>query len=211
MAIAIDNHAFLGSDTSTGPFNSTFVTSGSNRALIVSLYYFGGPTITGITYNGISLTLLANVTNSTITVQMYGLLNPTLGSNTISISYTGVGSVVAQATSYTGVSQSGLPDAVVTLQQAIGSTSISNNITVIANNSWVITAGESNTGTTPTVGSNITLRDNASAMAVGDSNGPVSSGSFSQTWNISNAASSAMIQVSLAPFGNNQGNMFLVF
>ena len=66
----------------------------------------------------------------------YGLLNPTTGANTVEINFSSLSVCEANSLSYTGVAQSGLPDAV-TGNSNTGTT-WSQAITTVANNCWVI-------------------------------------------------------------------------
>lgn len=197
-SIALDNHAILSGGGSPSPINVAYSCAGANRALIVYVIPNGaGNTITAISYNAISLTQLKTVVVLGSNYYCYGLLAPATGSNTLSISSSG-GTIYATALSYTGVLQSGLPDATASKVQTAGPATLSNAITTVADECW-ITVGAISGAAAPTASSGITIRDTEFVTVSGDSNGAVSAGSNTQVFNVNSGADSAMIQVSLAP------------
>ena len=96
--------------------------------------------VTGITYNSIALTKVdAQAWGSgTESVELWYLLNPATGSNTVSITYTGVSfAQVGIASSYYRVAQSNQTDAN-NKAQGSATTDISVTVTTVNENSWVV-------------------------------------------------------------------------
>lgn len=208
MAIALDTSADLGSSAS--PLSVAYTCTGSNRLLLVWFYIAGaGDTATGVTYNGIALTQLTKIQiGGQPWIYCYGLLAPATGANTLAISAS-AGTINGVAVSYTGVLQSGLPDATATNTQAAGPGTLAKAITTVKANCWAATACL-NGGSLPTVNTNITNRSNQGVIASGDSNAGVAAGSYTQTWNVNSGSDSEMLQVSFAPVPNT-GAMLEVF
>lgn len=91
MSLAIDAVSSTNS-SGAGPFTWTHTCSGSNRLLKVDIaYYDSGDTVSAVTYNGDAMTVIpsSTVSNGQYTVTSYGLIAPDLGSNTISVTFTG--------------------------------------------------------------------------------------------------------------------------
>ena len=117
MAIAFDN-----SSSGTGSGTSLTVAhtcAGSERILLVYVFsgYFGGGSgdrVTGVTYNGVAMTLIKKVNHGTGGNEenyLFYLLNPASGNHNIVVSAS-VSLDVSRlvATSYKNVLQSGQPD-----------------------------------------------------------------------------------------------------
>lgn len=111
---SLGQHATTGA-TSTLTFNHT-TNSSLNAALIVgvsiNLTSNTAVTVSNVTYNGVGLTKLGAVVNgTTVRVEMWGLLGPATGTNSVVVTLTGTNAtavgVVAGATTLTGVSSFG--------------------------------------------------------------------------------------------------------
>lgn len=128
MAIAFDactNSGVISGTSAT--FSHT--TSGSNRTLIVAVRTLtSNDSVTAITYNGVSMTLVNSGKNQTSSNQnmytyVYCLVNPASGSNTVSITQNVSRNIIAHAVSYTGTKQTSQPDGA-SYDSALGVTSI---------------------------------------------------------------------------------------
>lgn len=85
--------------------------TGVNRLLLVGISDSNGDGVTGVTYNGVAMTqLIKDVGGTSGYRYVYGLLNPSSGTNDIVISDSETTNLYAIGSSYTGVLQSGLPD-----------------------------------------------------------------------------------------------------
>ncbi len=209
MALAFD--ASANGPTGASPLTWTHTCTGSNLVLLVYCFAFGGDNVTSVTYNGVALTQLTKVAAFAAMYYVYALAAPATGAHSVVVT-TSSGNALGVSVSYTGAAQSGLPDQSTTNTQASGPTTFGTSVTPVAANCWVV-SGAMNNAALPTVNTNLTSRNSASSLlAVGDSNAAVTAGvSYTQTWNVNTGGSSAIIQVSLAPFVASLGRMFSVF
>jgi len=127
--------------TSTGSTSSTSLTvaqacNGTDRLLVTGVVTT--PTtdiVTGVTYNGAALTRSATTDYGGVAREyLYYLINPSSGTNNIVVSISGGATLIqAHSACYTGVSQSGFPDAGPTSGK-VTSTDISSTLTTVADN-----------------------------------------------------------------------------
>lgn len=140
MAVAIANS--LGYAYSAGgatSYTRSFAISGSDRYLLVSLLDVAGDTVTGVTYNGVAMTQLGKVAAATTRyTYMYGLANPTTGTNDIVATRSSGTSVFGfGAINLSGASQTTSPvDASATNNVTSATPSI--DLTTVADNAAVI-------------------------------------------------------------------------
>ena len=205
MAIAFDA-ASSSSQVSGTTLTWSHTCTGSNRFLIVSAYGGAdGTDISGMTYAGVAMTFVAKAqypANNSY-VHVYYLIAPATGANNVVVSYTPNSRMAGVATSYTGVKQSGQPDSYNTKTQA-GASTITQTTTVVATGCWGYAAEEgSNVTYATTIGQGVitTMRGGYDdAIGVGDSNGPIGTGS--QTLGLGTAAPAShrgMVVLSFAP------------
>lgn len=216
MPIAFDAYTDGGAlAPGSSPLAWNHTCTGSDRLLLVAVSIGAAVnTITGVTYNGVALTkLITTDFNGSIGVlEIWGLVNPASGTNSISVAFTGSQFMGASAVSYTGVKQSGLPDASnYTDIAGVSSSSITTAVTTVAATTWIVAATYSNTGT-PSAGTNQTARGTTATRAtmLGDTNANQSPGSNSMTTNISpNKSDILQALVSIADV--NQGTTGAAF
>lgn len=214
MAIAFD--AAAGAKDNSGSVTSlswTHTTSGSNRLLFVgvSITTNNATTITGVTYNGVSLTQFDTVTASPVTCAGFYLINPATGANTVQITLSGVlisnQQIGGVSQSYTGCQQSAQPDS-----HSHNSTSGTNpnpftvSTTVVGANCWLVGAATEDQGAIAagSAGSGTTYRGVVEFNMFGaDSNATVGTGSQSLNWGRAGGinANVAGIVMSVTPFG----------
>lgn len=207
MAIARDSSSIIGSASSSSPITWSHTCTGQNLILIVGVEYSfsaASPTVTAsATYNGVSMTQITyqNDPDSHAGEQLFYLINPTTGSNTVSVTFSvNTGTVTASGigVSYTGAKQSGQPDSFG------GSNGVQNpasaSTTVVASNSWTIgLIGQGNaTPSSYNAPTTLVKRGNIFGTFV-DSNGIVSTGSQTLSINYANGAGSASAVASIAP------------
>lgn len=197
-------------NSSTGSFGGspdTFThtcSASSKRILFVSVFSQG--TISGATYNGVSMTSLGTYgyTSPTGNGELFMLVNPSPGPNTVSVSSSG--NLIAVASSYTGAKQTGQPDAAINTQTTGGSTgsSLTATVSVTASGSWLV-GGTVCEGSALTAGAGAYLRITGAnpAVAFFDSNGAPGTGSQSMTVNESPSNRFAFGMVSFAPDSTN--------
>lgn len=124
-AVVVDNTSTASTvDTPSDTLSWSHTTSGSDRVLIVGLAGtgYGHETFTSCTatYNSVSMTsatAFANSNNDGIGLQIFSLVNPASGSNTVAIDCSGIApmNMTAVAVSFTGANQSTPTGTVATL------------------------------------------------------------------------------------------------
>jgi hypothetical protein len=178
MAIAYDNSGQTNSASGSGTITISYTVTGSNTFLVIRCYTDSGSDhISGITYAGVTMTEHAKQTLSSGNyVYTYVLLGATTGANDIVITRSGTTAVLSTYSSYTGVLQSGFPDATVS-DTGTTTGNITKSITTVLNNCWVISTYCAAEADSPiTAGSGNTLRQSLVSGAISailDSNGPV--------------------------------------
>lgn len=210
MAIAYD--AVSVGNTANSPIASPLswnhTISGANTVLLLGIE-MSGKTPSAVTYNGVAMTLLDSVVLGGNNQYFYGLLNPATGTNSISVSWSGGNDYVSgEATSYTGVKQTGLPDSYANKTQTSGS-SITQSTTVVDSSCWIVTWGR-HSDSNATAGSGITMRNQqglGGQLWIGDSNGTVGTGSQSVTVNGTGGAQ-VLMMVSIAPPQEASGGFY---
>ena len=205
MAIAYDNYSAIGQSVTGDRSWSHTCGSGTNRYLVVHIMAEEGggggnpATPNGVTYNGVSMTLINSriYVTSSLTVYTYGLANPASGTNTVAVDLNNSTlNWSAGAVSYTGVKQTGTVGATSTSQTTTGSEStVFDTITTTTDNSWVIATAYS--GRKMSANSGITDRETGATLEysfMGDTNGVVSpAGDHTVTLNLLTSAGSAVI------------------
>ncbi len=194
FAIALDT-----SGQSTNPTTSySYTSTGSDLVMVLGLTDDTGanPNPTA-TYNSVSMTLADEVQYpGDRWNHLFVLAGPATGSNTIAIGSTSFRQT-AVAT-YTGCNQTGQPDSH-SATTTVGTPWVQST-TVVASNCWLVgfVYGTDPLSTTVTPG---VLRQTVAASSLyGDSNGTVSTGSQSLTWNNNGVARVAVgVMVSIKP------------
>ncbi|NTW34143.1 MAG: hypothetical protein HGB12_16250, partial [Bacteroidetes bacterium] len=192
-----DGGGYINSTTNTYALT---IGNGINRLLVVQAWSAatGAGHITGITYNGIALTKIAEELESgqSCYVSLWYLLSPASGTNNIEVT-TDVSGIISTAASYTGVRQFGQPDA------SVGNHGLrpqTFTLTTATDNSWTVIGIRCLSGS-PTAVTGATLRQSTAAGAgIFDSNGPTTpAGSTSMT--ISNTSNNQVsgVMASFAP------------
>jgi hypothetical protein len=192
MAIAFDTAV-----TGDAHAGYSHTCTGTNLGLFVGILTDG--TVSGCTYNGVAMTLVASILGSPAgnSEYLFYLSNPATGAHTVQASGS-TATQLAQSASYTGVSQTGQPEAFNT-NTSPGSTSISASVTTITDNAWLVAFARTNPGSF-SAGTNTTLRGVASSYNIFDSNaGQTPPGSFSLQATTGVSGEKAMIIASIAP------------
>jgi len=173
MAIAFDAQSTT-SQTGTTTTDAHTCT-GSNLILFAGVQ--GGTTdiVTGVTYSGVAMTQIAKVQLPSADnrwLYLYYLVNPATGANNIVATSSGSQTVRVCGASYTGVKQTGQPDASTTATQTAGATTWSMSVTSVADNCWSLafmrqgdgTVGAGSATTMRTVGSNFSAMFDSNAV-----------------------------------------------
>lgn len=140
---------------------------GSDRLLVVGLMVFNSGA-TGLTasYAGTDMGA-ADVSQSTtgngFKENIWIMKAPATGANNVVVSWTTSTNSTSFASSYTGVSQTETPDATNAKNDTGPTTSYTQSITTVANNSWAVWMLRKESGSAATAGTGSTLvRENAS-------------------------------------------------
>lgn len=142
MAIAVDATSTVTGATGTS-LSWSHTCTGSDRGLIVSCGIPNADTITGITYDGVSLTQIgtAQLVGSRYHYLWY-LANPSTGSDTIEITSSNSQILRASAASYTGVGQVTMIGATNQNSSNVNSgNQLSVSVTTEVDNSWLVGTG----------------------------------------------------------------------
>lgn len=194
--------SILGGD---GPLVYNITPSGANTILLVGIFTYQADASdpTAVTFNGNAMTQMLKVVNTTTAVRyyVYGILNPTSGAHAISISFNNGNNTYIRSTAavYSDVNQSLTPDASATNSyQGGAAASLSQAITTVADNCWIVGLGASNTFSSFTNLTQEVLKDNA---AWGDYGPQTPAGSRTITVNSSpNSTQMGLLLLSLKPF-----------
>ncbi len=191
-AIAYVNSADLGDNGGTSNNRSSAFDATGANLLVVSVVgdlRGGFDDITGVTYAGVTIPptqSIKNISGASIEryTYLYYLLAPTTGSNSVVVSCTNNHFLLIGAACYSGVGQTGQPDATAVSVQTVGSSTFTSSITTVANNSWAVLFSE-NSGTAVSGGTGTTLRAfgvTYNDWGLFDSNGPLTpAGSYGMT------------------------------
>lgn len=218
MAIAFDAASGVSTQASGTSITLAHTCSGSDRFLFVAVWNNGTTQTFTVTYNSVSMTLLASIENATSGVEtfIYGLQAPATGTNNIVVTASGTTNFNCAGASYTGVNQSVTMDATATTTEANHSaTAHSISITTIADNCWVFAAvGSGSSTTTWTAGSATTARISGSVSpGIFDTNAaktPAGSVTLNSTSNVNSRC--AQVAISFAPAtAVATGNFFAFF
>lgn len=200
--IAFDSSA--GTVVTTGTpasINWNHTVAGLNRALVVFVYNDDATDkVTGVTYNGSSMTrIAAQSVAGGETVYAYLLLNPSTGTHSVVVTASsGSNQLGGISLSYTGVNQSGEPDSYATDSTGNAGSTFSVTSTIVADNSWLIGASRNDTSL-GSVGSGTVSRGNQNTMIAADSGGGLDSGSNSLIWTTTSGMKVSGVALSFKP------------
>lgn len=164
MAIAFDTTTTSSLWSSVTSITFSHTCSGSDRMLFVATANNTGANISGVTYNGVAMTQIWTINNAAPSkMYFWYLIAPATGANNITVTATGTCSIIAKSVSYTGVKQSGQPDATIT-NWPTTTTSWSQSLTTVANNCWIIMSGMWRNWSTVTAGANTFIRSSIEVL-----------------------------------------------
>lgn len=125
MAVVFDNKStqFTANPGTSLSDTSLTIGSGTNRALLLLLSRSNNEASLTCTWGGVSLTKLANVSNGfDETTEIWGLLNPASGAQTLAVTWLNPQACCAAGISFTGVEQSSLAAAFTNANNSVGAT-----------------------------------------------------------------------------------------
>lgn len=145
IALAFDAASNSGYQSTGTSYSWSHTCTGSNRflAVDVSLLALAGTTVSGITYNGVALSLIGTQASGTgaVRVESWGLIAPATGSNTIVVTFSGsivAGASAGCAVSYTDVHQTTPTEAFNGATATnVGAADATVTITTVTDNDWV--------------------------------------------------------------------------
>jgi len=178
MAIEFDATS-AGSQVSTTSKSWSHTCTGSNLILFVGIQITANTaTISGVTYAGVAMTKIASIDwpgSGVGSSALWYIVAPATGANNIVVSASPAAYIDGFGVSYTGASQTGIPDS--------SNTGSANTLstTVVATDCWTIMHLASSAGAAVTYNSGTTARvvNWANSDGMLDSNGTVSTGSQS--------------------------------
>lgn len=201
MAIAYDASSSQYTGSSATSFTLSHTCTGSNLGLTVSTRTYDGNTITGVTYNASAMTEVGSAqafASGTDRHRAWIKVGPSTGANNIVVSLSAGLRCEIYALSLTGVKQSGQPDASSSTNGS--STSATNSVTTIADNSWVVCGTEGNGATGFSAGTNNTqVQYITDRGAIGYGGPKTPAGSFTQATAISGSGQWTFKQISWSP------------
>lgn len=205
--ITFDAASNSGEQLAQSSYNWNHTCTGTDRYLIVGIGMFSlAQTVSSITYNSVALTFLGaqNSVTGAARVELWGLVAPSTGSNSIAVTLTGAINSGGVAESYTTVHQTFSTEGFNSAQATnVGVADATVNVTTVADNDWVVDIVATD-DTTIAVGAGQTQRNNISGTvgAVGNSDeGPKTpAGSVTMSWtNIGALATWSIGAIALRP------------
>lgn len=202
MAIAFDAATFGGNNGgATNSLTFPHTITGTLPFLVVGVAgdtIGGADDVTGVTYNGVAMTLADKFTNASATnnryAYLYWLIGPATGAHDVIVSATGTHYLLAGAASYTGAKATGQLDAHGATDSGAAASTLASALLTGADNAWtVLFESGSSASSDPTAGAGVTRRANDTdfgTWGLFDSNGVVHPPSnYSMTTNRSSGSS----------------------
>lgn len=201
FAIAVDS-ATQGAISTGSPKTWSHTCTGSDLMLFVQTALNStSDTVSSVTYNSTTASnpaIVATYTTGGGKSQIFYLLNPSLGSNTVSATF-GTAYFTGNSCSYSGVKQSSQPDGSGTATTN-SNTTLSASFSVTALDCWIM-ASVANNGVATAAGSGTYLRQQGANVlgALYDTNATVGTGTQSVTVTLSSANAYCISAASFAP------------
>ena len=200
MAIALDAVTDQ-AQASGSTYSFSHTCTGSNLILWVGIFGDTTDTLTGITYNGVAMTVYQKVGMGFGDRWIYlcYLVNPATGSNTVEATFSASTFAKAVAVSYTGAKQTGQPDNGNNWTDLF-TASISHSVTTVADNCWMVFIAKTNGVGTPTAGTGSTSRGGSNSFSFFDSNGAITpAGSYTMECSVGGSAVWGSCMASFSP------------
>ena len=179
------------------------IADNSNRILIAGIFNSNGDNVTGVTYNGVSMTQIQKV-NVTGTIYFYTflLVAPNVGGNTLQVQGSGLGTVYINARAYFNAKQTSQPDNNGTTNGS--STSPSGSLTPVLNScilvGFIVRDNVAVTGGLVQMNNNI---GNGNYVVSGESSIINPAASTAQSATLASSTAWTVFQISIAPvFGS---------
>lgn len=189
MAIAFGGFADgdnFGGSTTTITITSPSVSGSDTLALVAVSIRGSSQTVTGVTWNGVSMTLVpsSSITANNYLTVLYYLTSPSSGATTVVVSGTNFTRAFATANYYTGVDQT-TPVLDVSTSSNTDTSGITGSFTLTNNDMYIHEVMSSTLGcTSPTLsaGTRTSARCDGSGTSGFGYQGPLASGSQTMVW-----------------------------
>ena len=209
MAIAFDTATNYDSGGNESTSTISHTATGSNLCVVVVIRRnTTGDDVSGVTWNGTAMARIGSYINGGAAGDsgyVYAIVNAASGTHDVVISCVSASfGTNARVGSYTGVATTGLPDATAQNGPNAAATTLTQSVTTVADNCWVI-ALMRNTAGDFTAGANTTLRLTGNALSLADTNAaqtPAGAHSLTATHGL---AIDYIIAFSIAPFAAPAG------
>lgn len=218
MAITFDAGSLGYTNFTTSVTATHVIGSGSNRILFALVLSTEGDYLTGVTYNGVSLSSAAKSNyGSTGYLYIYYLVAPDVGSHSLVASFSANTFGQVDGLSFFGASQTGIPDATGSTSGNSAGTTITQSVTTVADNCWAVLVARNGAGPySAQTNSTINPADNGLIFSCGfySTNAKTPAGTMSMAWSWSSAGASDYgdLMVSFAPYTAPTANKnFLMF
>lgn len=212
MAIAVDA-VTNGTGGTVTSITYSHTCSGENRYLLVFVRGGGGEgnRVTGITYNGVAMSLIG-VANYGEAMIVYGLVNPATGAHNVVVSFSSSSYAQSGCISYTGVHQTSSIDGTVQTYAPTSVSSVTATVTTSYPGSWLI-IGAKNGSLTISAGTNCTLRVNCGSEGArsGDTNGGTTPGANTIQVTASGSSNWSVVGLALRPTDPISGGGIYLF
>lgn len=213
MAIAYDTGSGTTGGSSTSTTLACTMSASANGVIFGGLFLVLIDQTPTATYNGVSMTLLnqINVNPVATSIYLFYLLNPATGTNNMVANYSTASGPSLQSASFTGVKQSGMPDASTT-NSTISGTSLTTSLTTIGDNAWAVLFCRNETGPHSTAGTNSTIgNDTGNGTFFYSTTPKTPPGSMSMTTNNSLSGAIGHLMASFIPAPPAPTNFLMMF
>jgi len=219
--IAFDAASNSGYQAAASSYSWSHTCTGADRYLTVGISMLSlAQTVTSITYNSVPMIFLGaqNSVTGAARVELWGLANPSTGSNTIAVTLSGAIASAGNASSYTGVEQTAPIEGFNSAQATnVGAADATVNVTTVADNDWCVDIVATDdtaitVGAGQTQAGNVTGAGGSGAMSYEGPKTPA--GSVTMSWtNVAALATWSIASVALRPAtgGGLSQKFFLVF
>jgi hypothetical protein len=191
VAVFDAQSSYVAEDNPDTSYTWQHTCTGTDRLLIVAISSGNGGTDTfsGVTYNGVSMTLLtSNAVSASVVSRVYYLVNPASGANDIVVSLSAATNFpIGKAVSYTNADQATQPDVAVVHEEDSGAT-VSTGITTASANDLLVSVLFVDSGDAPwsptdgaTARTSVAETGNGAGIYVSD-NAQASAGAGTVTW-----------------------------
>jgi hypothetical protein len=206
MPITFDAATTTSYVTNTSKTFSHTCSTGSDRILFVGALTGGGDIVTGATYGGDAMTLIAKIALSGGTsnvIYLFYKIAPKTGANNVVISQSSSAFLDGVACSYTGAEQANQPDGSAT-NSTTSITSLSASVTTSDDNCWSVAIGRSGGNQVVSAGSGSYKRANATYIPMFDSNADLTpTGSKTMTITQPTSGNMSMVMATFSPAGGD--------